>query len=540
MSSRIAAVLILAFAAIPARGQQQQPVNQNNPSWVVSVIHTIDLAKAVDRYREQQQVRIGVPGSAPPFIYNIATGLVVDGEGHVVTRLANLDPRDKNQRISVTTNEGVSLPARLIGVDCATGFAVLEVTSLKSAPPSFTSSVVPNGTPVKILSTDVTMKPASVVKSDQVYISPSITVQQGEVRTDSLYSKARGALTLLSPALLSRYDGSVVITADNQIVGLAQYAGFGRAYLFPIEFIRNTVTKRVLEKKDSVPAGWLGTKGVSVAQIADSDMSALGLERRSGVLVREVVPESPAAVAGLLPRDVIVGMDDMDVFGASDLGALLASSPAGRKVKLRAIRNRQPVEVNVVLGARALGEPLISMDMMAQQWEPSLAQPAQMQKRLEELQAQYKAFARSAPSKQRIEAMRELEFEIRQLGDNLRALQEQQRHPVYEPSNENTEQPTVVSATQAATFAAGFVAIGMTSQLATSFQVKDGLLVVKVLAGSAAERAGLRAGDVIVGAEEQEPITAARLQMRLSAERANVALKVVRKGQPVALTISRQ
>ena len=52
----------------------------------------------------------------------------------------------------------------------------------------------------------------------------------------SLYSRARGAFTLRSDSLLARSDGSVVVTPENLVVGIAQYAGFGRAYLYPIEF----------------------------------------------------------------------------------------------------------------------------------------------------------------------------------------------------------------------------------------------------------------------------------------------------------------
>ena len=87
--------------------------------------------------REQQQLRVGVAGTAPRHIYNITTGIVVDSQGHVVTRLANLDPQDKERKLTVTTSDGRTLAARLIGVDFATGFAVLDVALLNITAPGW-------------------------------------------------------------------------------------------------------------------------------------------------------------------------------------------------------------------------------------------------------------------------------------------------------------------------------------------------------------------------------------------------------------------
>ena len=165
-----ALAFILATAGIISAQQQPQitPSQANNP-WIVSVVHTIDFQKVVARMKQQEQGRLGVPASAPPFVYNVATGLVVDNEGHVVTRLANLDIEDKDQIISIATGDGASQPARLIGVDCATGFAVLEVASLKLGSPNFAmNSLLSNGMGVKIFSTDVQGKsvPSQTRKQD--------------------------------------------------------------------------------------------------------------------------------------------------------------------------------------------------------------------------------------------------------------------------------------------------------------------------------------------------------------------------------------
>jgi serine protease Do len=546
MSRSAAAILVLILASA-ARAQSPQttqaPANQSSVPWAVSVVHTIDLQKMVDSMREQQKLRVGVAGTAPPYIYNITTGIIVDDQGHVVTRLTNLDPQAKEHKLTITTGDGTTLPARLIGVDYATGFAVLEVPSLNVAKPSIASAgTLVNGAAVKILSTDVVRKSIT----DKVYLTPSITVSQGHILVDSLYSRVRGAVTLLSGSLLARSDSSVVVTPENQVIGIAQYAGFGRAYLYPIEFIRDTVAKRVIEKKGNVPAGWLGVIGDSVAQLSDADAGALGLQRKAGVIVRQIKPESAAAQAGIMLSDIITRVGDFDIAGTADLQALLASLPAGQVIELHAIRDHQPVQLRAVLGARPSTEFPYLAAPFAQGLQPGLSERDQLEKRLEELKASFYGYHKSPPSIETSEAIRELAMEIRQIYDSLRALGPE---PTGAPTRTGEQAPgpayaggdlTGEKLTADIGFSTGFSARELTSQLATILEARGGVLVSSVAKNSPAERAGLKAGDVIVGTPERALLTAAQLQVLLSAKHGSIALKVVRDKQPVVVSLHLQ
>lgn len=528
---------ILAAAAF-AYAQQQEPIRQANAPWIVSVVHTVDVDKMLARMREQPNVRLGVAGATPQNMLNVATGIVIDNEGHVVTRLSSVDPRDKDEKISVTTNDGISLPARLIGVDCATGFAVLKVASLKVPLPEFTDpAAISNGMAVRILSADAVAKAAAPDKTDQFYISHSIKVMHGQVRTDSIYSKARGALTLNAQSLLSRNDGSIVTTFGNQVIGIAQYAGYGRAYLFPIDFIRSTITRRVLEKGDNVPAGWLGAVGDSLTQV---NIAELGIElnRRSGVVVRQVSPGGPAEQGGLLPKDVIIGVDEFDITGSADLSALLSSSPAGRNIRVRAIRNGAALEANVVLGARPINGPITPP---LQQGEYSLSDKDQVQRRFDELREQYRAQSARQRSKERDEAMRELTIELRYLHDSIRALEQAgaNQQPDVRADFDTAEKPGGNAANAVdVNFSIGFLARDLTAQLASYFGVKGGVLVRKVESGSAAEAAGIKAGDVIAETTDNQSLNCAQLQALLTVNRGPIALKLVREKQPITVTLN--
>lgn len=540
MNRSTTAILILMLSSAALAQAPQPPSGDGKVSvpWAVSVVHTIDVQKMVALMREQQSLRVGVAGSAPRYIYNVTTGLVVDGQGHVVTRLSNLDLADKDQKLTVTTNQGMTLEAKLIGVDLATGFAVLDVAYFKSTMPKLvTMSGLLNGAAVKILSTDV----VPTATSERVYLSPSITVSEGRVAADSMYSRARGAFTLLSDSLLARCDSSVVVTTENRVVGMAQYAGFGRAYLYPIDFIRDTIAKRVIEKNDNVPAGWLGMTGDSLTQLSDSDFAPLGLQRKAGVIVRQITSESAAAQAGILPNDIIIGLDDFDIAGAADLKATLSTLPAGRAIKLRAIRNHQPLEFKAVLGPRPNSEPGYLLAPFDQPWEAASAQRDQLEKRLEELTVRFRAYHKSPPSRETNEAIRELEIEIRHIYDSLRALGPENSgappkavHDVSRQAYPGAE----FTGEQDVSFREGFTARQLNSQLAATLQARGGVLISSVTKNSPAERAGLKAGDVIVGTQERVLLSAAQLQALLSSQRSPIALKVVRNKEAIVVSLN--
>ncbi len=513
--------------------QNAQSTNQTIKPWVVSVVHKVDARKMFQRFKGN--AKFPIPDSLPEFSYNITTGALIDENGYVVTRLVNVDPQDKEQSITVITNEGTSLPAQFIGLDCPSGFAILHVPALKLATPA-SPAQIEQGKLVKILSTDLTQQTTTGDQQGAVHLLAAIKSLDGKIDTNSLYAKARGALTLRSAKLLSRNDSAVVTTMDDQLVGLAQYAGVGRAYLYPIELIRNTIAKRVIDKKDSVPSGWLGVKGLNSFQLSPEEKARLGGEVKSGVVVKEVTGSSPAALGGVLPQDVIVGFNEFDVISTGDLSALLTSSPSGSKVNLRMIRNHAPMELQVELGARAYSEqfdePLLWMPAPGIQAKSETAQVDEINRRLDELGIQYREYINAAPSQERNEALGELNYEIRILQERLRLLGADRSY------NPRIVSPGFVGTQPAQTcvFKSGFTARALTAQLAGELGTPKGLQIISVTKGSAADVAGLLAGDVLVS-DLQKALTCAELEAQFTNQPGNRTLKVIRKRQPLSIVI---
>ncbi|HWX41599.1 MAG TPA: PDZ domain-containing protein [Blastocatellia bacterium] len=462
-------------AVEPGKGASKTP-------WAVTVIHKVDLNKLIERIQKQQGVRVGRIGTAMQDPLNITTGLVVDGDGHVLTRLVNLDPEDKNQDISIVTSDGTRLPAQVVGVDCASGFTVLKVNSLQVHLPDFVAGPrLPDGTTLTVLSANIELVPGAPGNSFR--IRPDMKPIEGKVSPGSIFCRARGAVELDSPGLGPRNDSSIVTTPDYQVVGMAQFAGAAQelAYLFPIEFLRNTVVKRVLERNDSIPSGSLGILGV-LTEFPGPDSAAPGGKMRQAVLVSEVQPDSTASKSGIEANDIIVGFDDFDVTGPAVLTALLSSSPAGRKVKVKALRDGKSLDFDVVLNARDFESIQIPVYGPA----PSSSQGGAGNVSTRNLTGDGPLTSRG--------------------GDGLTS--------------------------------AGFTVRDLTPQLAAHFEVPGGSLVVFVKPGSLADRAGLKAGDVIVGARDVRFPASAKLASMFSSHKGIIPLKITRNQKAMLISIN--
>jgi len=75
----------------------------------------------------------------------------------------------------------------------------------------------------------------------------------------------------------------------------------------------------------------------------------LGVRDRRGVLVSDVVPESPAAAAGVQPLDVITGFDGRDIEGPRDLQQVVERSEIGQQHSLRVLRDGKPLTLEIAV-----------------------------------------------------------------------------------------------------------------------------------------------------------------------------------------------
>ena len=188
--------------------------------------------------------------------------------------------------------------------------------------------------------------------------------------------------------------------------------------------------------------------GVDITDVTTERLSALKLKEEKGVEVTMVDQDAPAGKAGLKEHDVILTMNGTTVDSGAQLRRMIHETPAGRVVALGVSRDGQPLTIKVQLGDK------------------------------------HKEFAMTSPK------MKEFNFTMPDI------------HVMPDIDIPSINMVVVTSSARS-----GLMVENITPQLGTFFGVKngDGVLIRAVEKGSRAEKAGFRAGDVIVKVND-EPV----------------------------------
>jgi S1-C subfamily serine protease len=139
-------------------------------------------------------------------------------------------------------------------------------------------------------------------------------------------------------------SGGALADGRAEVVGInTAVAGIGLGLAVPV----NATTRRIigaLMSEGRFRRAYIGIAGAFRA-LPPRQTALLG--RDAGVGIAEVVETSPAARAGLRPKDVILSIDDTDVETAGDLQKLMISDTIGKAVVLRILRDDRVLEVTV-------------------------------------------------------------------------------------------------------------------------------------------------------------------------------------------------
>jgi serine protease Do len=146
-------------------------------------------------------------------------------------------------------------------------------------------------------------------------------------------------------------SGGPLFNLAGEVVGInsqiySRSGGYmGLSFAIPINLATHVMEQ--LKTDGKVSRGWLGV----LIQSVNSDLAqSFGLDKPDGALVAKVVPDSPAAEAGLEVGDIIVEYNDKHIYRHHDLPSLVGMTPAGSQADLKVLRQNKAIAIQVRIG----------------------------------------------------------------------------------------------------------------------------------------------------------------------------------------------
>jgi S1-C subfamily serine protease len=274
--------------------------------------------------------------------------VIVDARGYVITNhhvveaaiLSNLP-----SEIKVTLPDGRSFDAKVVGSDKDNDLAVLRIEGkdlpvARIAPslPEIGDWVLAIGNPFGHLIDDPrpTVTAGVLSAADRSFTPRSGVTLRHVLQTDAAINPGNsgGALVNSSGELVG--INTFIFTGGGQSQG-----SIGLGFAIPVQR-----AMRIVEEIVRYGRVREFTTGLSTDPAA---ARAMGLRRGDGVLVSEVRKGSPGHKAGLVPGDVITGLDGRKVSDLEELRSVLRLFRVGDKVPLRVRREGKEFDATLEL-----------------------------------------------------------------------------------------------------------------------------------------------------------------------------------------------
>ncbi len=288
---------------------------------------------------------LGPKQNLPRHVTSLGSGFIVDQSGFIVT---NNHVIDNAEQITVTLNDGTSLPAKLIGRDEKTDLALLKVNPKRSLPAThFGDSdkarvgdwVIAIGNPFGLGST-VTAGIVSARNRD-IEAGP----YDDYIQTDAPINKGNSGGPLFD------MDGNVV--GINSAIFSPSGGSVGIAFSIPSNLARDVIGQ--LRQSGIVRRGWVG---VHIQPVTEDIAEGMGLPNTAGALIVDVSPNGPAAKAGILNGDLVVGFDGKKIADSRALSRIVADTQIGKTVNVDLLRKGRRLSVHLTVLRLSDGKPV--------------------------------------------------------------------------------------------------------------------------------------------------------------------------------------
>ena len=278
------------------------------------------------------------------------SGFIISKDGFIVT---NSHVINEASEISVSLNSDEKYKAKIIGIDKKTDLALLKIEAekdLKFATLGDSNKsrvgdwVVVIGNPYGLglsVSTGIISAKARNITNNQLeeFIQTDAAINNGN--SGGPMFNLKGEIIGISTSIISPSGGSI---------GL----GFAIPSSSAIQIINQ------LKNQGEVIRGWIG---VSVQNVSGEIAEIMKVEKNKGAFVNEVLKGSPAELAGILPTDIILKIDEQEINEMRLLPKTISKYDVGRIAKITILR-RGKVKLIKVKVAKMKEEEAASKEIL--------------------------------------------------------------------------------------------------------------------------------------------------------------------------------
>jgi serine protease Do len=265
---------------------------------------------------------------------SLGSGVIVDPEGIALT---NAHVVERASEIEVLTSDGKKHKAKVVGLDKKTDLAVLRIQGGGPYP----AATLGNSDKMNV--GDWVLAIGSPFGLEQT-VTAGIISAKGRVIGQGPFDDFIQTDAAINPG----NSGGPLVNMSGEVIGIntaivAQGQGIG--FAIPINMAKTIYTE--LAAKGKVARGWLG---VSVQPLTPELAKSFGAKETKGVLVADVIQESPANRAGLQAGDILLEFDGKKIETPQDLQRAVGLTSPGKAAKARIWRDKAERTIEVTIG----------------------------------------------------------------------------------------------------------------------------------------------------------------------------------------------
>ncbi|GAA0791061.1 DegQ family serine endoprotease [Marinobacterium sediminicola] len=283
-------------------------------------------------FREIPQFR-DRPHRAPR---SLGSGFIISHDGYILTNHHVIKDADQ---VMVRLNDRRELEAEVVGSDERTDVALLKIDA--------------DDLPVVRLGRSSQLKVGEWVLAigSPFGFDHSVTAGIVSATERALANENYVPFIQTDVAINPGNSGGPLFNLKGEVVGInsqiyTRSGGFmGLSFAIPID-VALEVSEQ-LKGQGFVERGWLG---VLIQEVNRDLAESFGLKKPAGALVAKVMPDSPAAAAGIQEGDIILSFNDHDVVLSSDLPPLVGRIKPGDTAEVEVIREGRRKTLDVTIG----------------------------------------------------------------------------------------------------------------------------------------------------------------------------------------------